>query len=336
MQKNILLVDDESSIRRSLFLSLTQEGYTIEPCENGINAIKKLHQYKQNDLTLDTVVLDIQLPDIDGIKLGKIIKSQYPETNIIFMTGYSDKINAEDLDTLSDSRLLEKPFTAKDLTSQIEEIYKNQEKTLSVPDASKFLKESKSSVKTYSAYALLKIDPKVDFFEVYRKLYFNNNVLYCDATSGEYDIFLLMQSNTPNGCKEICENNIKSVEGVREVEFLEISNPILDDSMNNLIYGSNKSFGIEPSDLAIREMRSSVSSYVLLEIAKEKLDSIFPSLYFNDNIVYCDYTDSRYNLVLLVHGTQFAEIDNLIKNKIAPLDGVLKVKEFPIITIFEM
>ena len=45
MQKKVLLVDDETSLRRSLSLGLAQEGYQIEPSEeNGISALKKLDQ----------------------------------------------------------------------------------------------------------------------------------------------------------------------------------------------------------------------------------------------------------------------------------------------------
>ena len=70
MQKRILLIDDEPSLRRSLSLGLNQRGIEVDLSENGINALKKIDLYKKNDIILDTVVLDIQLPDIDGIKLG--------------------------------------------------------------------------------------------------------------------------------------------------------------------------------------------------------------------------------------------------------------------------
>jgi len=117
---------------------------------------------------------------------------------------------------------------------------------------------------------------------------------------------------------------------VKEVEFLEVSNPILDDSLKNVL----NVFSIESEGHQTREIHNSVCSYIMVEIEKEKLDTIYPTLYFDDNVVYCDYTEN--SLVLLAQGTQFSEIDNLIKNKIAPLDGVLKGKEYPIITIFEM
>jgi DNA-binding response OmpR family regulator len=330
MEKNILLVDDESSLRRSLFLSLKQEGYSVEPCENGINAIKKLHLFEQNNVDLDTVVLDINLPDIDGIKLGKIIKSKYPNASIIFITGYSDKVNEEEVEEITDNKILEKPFTAKQLTAQIEEILKEKAIT-AIPSVKPQPKESQPQQQTYSAYALLKMEQNADLFGTYRNLYFDKNVLYCDAVKGEYDIVLLIQSSTPEGCREICENNIKKIDGIKEVEYLDVTNPLLEDSLKNIL----NTYSIDSSDNQ-RKLNNVVCSYVLVEIEQEKLDSIYPTLSFEDNVVSCDYTDSRYSLVLLVQGTQFNEIDNLVKNKIATLDGVLKVKEFPIITLFEM
>jgi DNA-binding Lrp family transcriptional regulator len=78
-----------------------------------------------------------------------------------------------------------------------------------------------------------------------------------------------------------------------------------------------------------------ISSYVMLEVEKEKLESVYPALYFDDQVVNCDYTDGRFNIVLLMQGTSFGEIENTIRNKFKTLDGVLRIKEYPIITLFE-
>ena len=211
MQKKVLLVDDETSLRRSLSLGLSQEGYQIEPCENGISAMKKLDQSRKDNTNFDTIVLDVKLPDIDGIKLGKIFRSRFPETSIIFITGYSDDINTKELKNISISRLLEKPFTAQELSEQIEDIAKEQKLIKPSTKTTPVIIKEKDEIKTYSAYALLKLDENVNFFDVYRQLYFDNNVLYCDATTGDYDIFLLVQSHSLEGCKEVCDNKFKNI-----------------------------------------------------------------------------------------------------------------------------
>ena len=76
-----------------------------------------------------------------------------------------------------------------------------------------------------------------------------------------------------------------------------------------------------------RDMSQRVSSYILMEVEREKLD---------ENVIFCDYTTGKYNLVLFVTGKYFDEIDGFINNKVINLDGVLKVKEYPIVSLFEM
>ena len=93
MPKRILLIDDNSSIRRSLSLGLNQLGYDVEPCDCGFKALNKLDLYTKNLVNLDSVVVDLNLPDINGIKLGKIIKSKYPDSTIMYITGYADKLD---------------------------------------------------------------------------------------------------------------------------------------------------------------------------------------------------------------------------------------------------
>jgi DNA-binding response OmpR family regulator len=70
-------------------LGLSQHGYDTEPCENGVNALKKLESYIKNNIKLDGIVVDLRLPDIDGIKLVKIMKFKYPNVPIIMISGYA-------------------------------------------------------------------------------------------------------------------------------------------------------------------------------------------------------------------------------------------------------
>jgi DNA-binding Lrp family transcriptional regulator len=73
-----------------------------------------------------------------------------------------------------------------------------------------------------------------------------------------------------------------------------------------------------------------------MEVEREKLDDIYPTLRLDENVVYCDYTTGKYNLVLMVTGSYFDEIDRFVSEKVINLDGVLKVKEYPIVSLFEM
>ena len=122
MSKRILLIDDEPSLRRSISIGLNQRGIDVELCENGISALNKIDLYQKNEVNLDTIVLDIQLPDIDGIKLGKIIKAKYPNTSMIYITGNVDKLEEAEFANLKVDTFLEKPFDADELLEEINKI----------------------------------------------------------------------------------------------------------------------------------------------------------------------------------------------------------------------
>jgi CheY-like chemotaxis protein len=328
MQKRILLIDDEASLRRSLSLGLAQRGIDVELSENGMNALNKLDLYKKNDVNLDTIVCDIQLPDIDGIKLGKIIKAQYPDASMIYITGYADKLEENEIDDLKIDAFLQKPFDVDDLTTEIE-------KNISKPKHTIEKQEEKKDAKTAAAFMLLKINESADFFNIYKKLYFMDNVLYCDATRGDIDIFLLVQAESIEKCKAIFDNDIKTLEDIKEAQYLPISVPVLNDNIKEII----NSVGVSLSDYIpgnARGSKQSVCSYILAEVEREKIADIYPVLKLSDHVVYCDFTTGRYNIIMMVHGTHFSQIDKFIENKLINLDGVLKIKEYPIINIYEM
>jgi hypothetical protein len=134
----------------------------------------------------------------------------------------------------------------------------------------------------------------------------------------------------------LVENKIKKLPGAKDICFMPVDAPQLSDSANSIIGSMDKVLGREKGNAGNANFSKSASSYVFLEIEKDKLESIFPTLYMNDQVVSCDYIKGKYDIVLLMQGTSFAEIDRNIQNKIKPLAGVLRIKESPIIKLFEM
>ena len=331
MQHKILFVDDEASLRRTMAIGLNQRGFDMEPCENGMSTLKKLDSYMKNNINLSAAVVDIRLPDIDGIKLVKIIKFKYPGLPVILITGYADKYNNEEIRNLQVNAFLEKPFTADELTEQCIRILDKETKKNEAAVA-----PMKSESISQSAYMLIRLNNEADIFDTYKSLYYMENVLYCDATKGDYDIFILAQADSIDALEEMGEK-IRKMPGIESVDFMEVDSPILEESVSSIIDTAEEALSEDITSTGkLRDLSNKVCSYLVMEIEREKIDEIYPTLRLNENVVYCDYTLGKYNLVLMVTGRYFDEIDKFIQQTLVNIDGIIKVKEYPIVSMFEM
>jgi ATP-dependent Lon protease len=80
----ILIVDDEKIALKSLSHLLRKQGYDVETCETGEDAVVNLQKVE-----FDIVITDLRMANIDGIQVLEKAKSLYPDTHVILITGYA-------------------------------------------------------------------------------------------------------------------------------------------------------------------------------------------------------------------------------------------------------
>jgi two-component system response regulator HydG len=83
--KKILIIDDEVNVALLLSKFLTRNGFDVTTASTGSIGMEYL---KNGDFNL--VLCDFRLEDTDGREMLKNIKTQYPKTGVIIITGYSD------------------------------------------------------------------------------------------------------------------------------------------------------------------------------------------------------------------------------------------------------
>lgn len=112
--KQVLVVDDEVSVRDFVERALNYAGFAVTSAENGQVALEKLQEN-----TFDLMLTDIVMPELDGIALALKAAKEYPDMKILMMSGYANqRQRAHNLDVLA-HEVISKPFSLEEITRKV-------------------------------------------------------------------------------------------------------------------------------------------------------------------------------------------------------------------------
>ncbi|HNR50234.1 MAG: Sensor histidine kinase RcsC [Deltaproteobacteria bacterium ADurb.BinA179] len=115
--KNILIVDDSDDLSHVIADFLSMFGYRVHTAKDGLAALEYLEK-----TSMDIVVSDIHMPKMDGFTLMTEIKSRYPRTPIILITGFSVSEAKKMAFEKGADAFVAKPFHLKDLKNVIDSV----------------------------------------------------------------------------------------------------------------------------------------------------------------------------------------------------------------------
>jgi CheY-like chemotaxis protein len=110
--KKILVADDEMAIRLLYSEELKEEGYEVYTAANGREALEIVES-----MPLDLVILDIKMPEMDGIEALRQIKERKPDLPVLLSTAYGEY--KQDFATWASDDYLVKSSDLEDLKSAV-------------------------------------------------------------------------------------------------------------------------------------------------------------------------------------------------------------------------
>ena len=115
--ETLLLVEDEDQIRALADRALTRAGYRVIAAPDGVAALELL---REHGARVDLVVTDVVMPRMGGPVLARAVREQWPQTPVLFMTGYAEAeaFGAEGLPATA-AEVLRKPFTPSELVRAV-------------------------------------------------------------------------------------------------------------------------------------------------------------------------------------------------------------------------
>ncbi|MBP1740752.1 MAG: response regulator [Deltaproteobacteria bacterium] len=121
MTEKVLLVDDELDFLDTLSERMRDRGMDVSTTTSAEDALKKVDAE-----SYDAIVLDLMMPEMDGLELLKAIKKKKPELQVILLTGYATVGKGIEAMKLGAVDFLEKPADLKVLTEKIKEAQANK------------------------------------------------------------------------------------------------------------------------------------------------------------------------------------------------------------------
>ncbi len=114
---NILIVEDDDDARWGLSLFLKKEGYKVFEASDGLNAITLL-----NKESIDLVLSDLKMPNLDGLDLLKFCNKNYKDTTFVMMTAYGDCESFYEILNCGAFEYLNKPVRLEEVLTLIKRI----------------------------------------------------------------------------------------------------------------------------------------------------------------------------------------------------------------------
>ena len=134
----VLIVDDEKGLRVGAQRLLTGEGYEVTTAENGTDAVRL-----GTEAEFDLAVIDLKMPDLDGLEVLQQIKEKFPNTVCFIATAFASYETAVEATRLGAHSYIPKPFSPEELLSNLKDGYQRRLVNL---EAEKWKKEREESL----------------------------------------------------------------------------------------------------------------------------------------------------------------------------------------------
>ena len=124
--KKVLVAEDEESIREFIVINLTRSGYEVEQAENGAVA---LDLFSKNENSFDVAILDIMMPEVDGLTVCKELRKRSSDLGIIMLSAKTQEMDKVTGLLVGADDYVTKPFSPSELMARVDAVYRRVEMT---------------------------------------------------------------------------------------------------------------------------------------------------------------------------------------------------------------
>lgn len=122
--KKVLVAEDEESIREFIVINLRRSGYEVEQADNGRTA---LELFDRANGDFDVAILDIMMPEMDGLTLCKELRKRSADFGIIMLSAKTQEMDKVTGLLFGADDYVTKPFSPSELMARVDAVYRRVE-----------------------------------------------------------------------------------------------------------------------------------------------------------------------------------------------------------------
>lgn len=119
--KKVMVAEDEAAIREFIVINLKRSGYEVLEAENGAQA---LALYEENGDAIDMAILDIMMPEVDGLTVCRTLREKDQNIGIIMLTAKTQEMDKITGLMVGADDYVTKPFSPSELMARVDAIYR--------------------------------------------------------------------------------------------------------------------------------------------------------------------------------------------------------------------
>ena len=122
---SVLVIDDDESIRLGCSQSLELDGYLVRTAKNGKEGLEFAREE-----AFDVVIVDLKMPEVDGMTVLGRLRQEVPDTQVVMITGYATIESAVDAMRVGAYDYLPKPFSSDMLNDVVKRAIERHQRML--------------------------------------------------------------------------------------------------------------------------------------------------------------------------------------------------------------
>jgi CheY-like chemotaxis protein len=321
--KRVLLIDEDTEVRRILRGGLVLAGYAADDVVDGLSALEVVRRANAEGHGFSCIITEAFLPDFDGKLMLRALRAQYPQLPLIVLSGFGDEELQTFVGEQAPSCYFDKPVDTQVVLAALDNF------DLRTTTEQSLAPKEDDAPRVFEAYIFLRLVDKERAGELYSHLRRIPGVRICNAVRDHCDLVLRLTTASMEDLNRSIET-VRSVTGVAILSLERIERRRLSPEAEEFLLHYES---VSAEDRKQYKVMGDTNAYLFIDIDRYQFERIYTSIIMTKGVIGCQVSSNSSRLTVLLSGAVRPNVVRHLLQKIATMDGIRRVQEATVINM---